>query len=257
MDIVVQQADIYEPLQHRMSLFEEYGPKLVPRMKDQLLPIQFDALNNLVQWFSEDEKKDYTAVVRMPTGSGKTGVIACLPYAFGFAVSYKKIDLDLKKPMLIIAPGKVILDQLEKNLKSSSKGECFLKERGIITSRDARDALYSVELVQSSKALRNLEHSKSNIILSNAQKFNPQPMPWRDLLPNMFSVVMVDEAHHLPSNQWEQIIQKFRQPSTKVIFFTATPERADGKQITTDDALERCGCAYTLTREQAIENSFI
>ena len=255
-----EEIDAQEPLQPRMSLFEEYGPKLTERMKKKLFAIQCEALKKLTNWFSDIERKDQTAVVQMPTGSGKTGIIACLPYVFGSAVSKKKISLNLKKPMLVIAPGKVILDQLEKNLKSSSSCECFLKEREIITRSDADDALYSVQLVQSSLDLGELQYSKNgNIIVSNAQKFNPHPKPvtWRDLQDDMFSVVMVDEAHHLPSRQWEQIIEKFRQPSTKIIFFTATPNRADGRQITTDGALERFGPTYRLTREKAIEEGYI
>lgn len=255
-----EDIDAEEPLQPRMSLFEEYGPKLTVRMKKKLFAIQYEALKKLMHWFSDVDRKDQTAVVQMPTGSGKTGIIACIPYAFGSAVAKKKISLNLKKPMLIIAPGKVILEQLEKNLKSSSTCECFLKEREIITSTDADDALYSVQLVQSSLDLGELNFSKNgNIIISNAQKFNPHPQPttWRDLPDDMFSVVMVDEAHHLPSRQWEQIIRKFRQPLTKIIFFTATPNRADGRQITTDGALERFGPTYSLTREKAIEEGYI
>ena len=141
MDSDNEEVDIDEPLQPRMSLFEQYGPKLKPRMKKQLFPIQYDALNNLVKWFSSEKTKDQTAVVQMPTGSGKTGIIACLPYAFGYAVSKRKMSLDLNKPMLIIAPGKVVLDQLEKKLKSNSN-ECFLKVRDIIKATDAKGALY-------------------------------------------------------------------------------------------------------------------
>ena len=259
MDSDTEGIDYDEPLQARTSLFEEYGPRLTSRMKSKLFPIQYEALSNLMEWFSDDKTRDQTAVVQMPTGSGKTGIIACLPYTFGNMVKKGKISLDLKKPMLIIAPGKVILEQLEENLKRSSHTECFLMKRDIIKSTDAEDAYYSVELVQSSYQLSKLAHTKSNIILSNAQKFNPHPQPttWRDLPDDMFSVVIVDEAHHLPAKQWEQIISKFRQPTTKVIFFTATPNRADGKKITTDGALNRCGFAYVLTREIAIREGYI
>ena len=51
----------------------------------------------------------------MPTGSGKTGVMCCLPYMLGSAVTERKINLDLSKPILIITPGLVILRQLEKS----------------------------------------------------------------------------------------------------------------------------------------------
>ena len=63
MDSDIEEVDIDEPLQPRMSLFEEYGPKLIARMKKQLLSIQYEALKSLVKWFSADETKDQTAVV--------------------------------------------------------------------------------------------------------------------------------------------------------------------------------------------------
>ena len=42
-----------------------------------------------------------------------------------------------------------------------------------------------------------------------------------------------------------------------MIFFTATPIRADRKEITTDSALKDLGFAYTLSREDAICKGFI
>lgn len=37
---------------------------------------------------------------------------------------------------------------------------------------------------------------------------------------------LVDEAHHLPASQWQEIIDKFKKHA-KIVFFTATPTRAD------------------------------
>ena len=260
-DNSVEEMDYDQPLPSRMSLFDQYGKHVTGRMKKRLFSTQLEALECLTTWFSNDATKNKTAVVQMPTGSGKTGIIACLPYTFGYAVQLGEISLNLKKPILIIAPGKVILDQLEKNFKPSSGNKCFLTERGIIKPNEIDDALYSAKSVQTSSELSNLNYSKDHIIIANAQKFNPIPQDtattWRDLPYDVFSIVIVDEAHHLPSKQWEQIVRKFRQPSTKVIFFTATPIRADRKEITTDSALSNLGFAYTLSREDAIRNGFI
>lgn len=43
----------------------------------------------------------------------------------------------------------------------------------------------------------------------------------------------------------------------KVIFFTATPDRADRREITTDGALSNIGYAYKLSLKSAIENRLI
>ena len=258
----VEEMDYDQPLRPRMSLFEEYGPDVTGRMgrKNRLYSTQLEALDHITEWFSNDMKKNKTAVVQMPTGSGKTGIIACLPYSLGNAVREKKVDLDLTKPILIIAPGKVILDQLEKSLNPSA--ENFLMKRGLINQEEAKYALYSVRSVQSCREVSDLLSFQSNIIIANAQKFKTNPRKpdeatWKSLPNNMFSMVIVDEAHHLPSKLWELVIKKFRQPSTKVIFFTATPLRADGKEITTDRALKDIGYAYTLSREEAIRQRYI
>lgn len=257
----IEEMDYDQPLPSRMSLFEEYGRPVTGRMKKGLFTTQLKALDELIIWFSMDDKKNKTAVVQMPTGSGKTGVIACLPYKFGYAVQKGEISLELKRPILIIAPGLVILDQLEKNLKPSDGNSCFLTERGIIKSGEVKDALYTTKVVQTSHELSSLNYSKDHIIIANAQKFKSTsqdtPTTWRDLPRDVFSIVIVDEAHHLPSKQWEQIVRKFRQPTTKVIFFTATPIRADSKEITTDSALRDLGFAYRLSREDAIREGFI
>ena len=257
----IEEMDYDQPLPSRMSLFEEYGHRVTGRMKKGLFSTQLEALDSLTKWFSKDATKNKTAVVQMPTGSGKTGIIACLPYKFGYAVRKGEISLNLKRPIPIIAPGRVILDQLEKNLKPSDNNSCFLTERSIIKSSEVNDALYTTKVVQTSRELSSLNYSRDHIIIVNAQKFNPTPQDppttWRDLPRDVFSIVIVDEAHHLPSKQWEQIVCYFRQPTTKVIFFTATPIRADRQEITTDSALRDLGFAYTLSREDAIRKGFI
>lgn len=70
-------------------------------------------------------------------------------------------------------------------------------------------------------------------------------------------MVIVDEAHHLPAPQWQQIVRKFR-PHAKVVFFTASPTRSDGKEITADGTLSvGPGFAYILTPEEAIRDRLI
>ena len=73
---------------------------------------------------------------------------------------------------------------------------------------------------------------KKMLFLSNVQKWRLEndgrhKIPsYRELPSNLFSMVIVDEAHHVPAPQWREIIDKF-QKHAKIVFFTATPERAD------------------------------
>lgn len=214
---------------------------------------QKEALTSLGKWFSEEKTKDFIAVVSMPTGTGKTGIMCCLPYYLGGAGIP---DTDFNKPILVIAPSLNILDQLEDNFY----GEPFLKRADIGLIKEQESALaYTVRSVLKTNDVRALTNAVPyDIVISNAQKWRKKDtVPNYEELPNnLFSVIIVDEAHHLPAKQWQNIIDKFGKYA-KVVFFTATPFRTDGQEITKDLALSKVGFAYRLSREEAIEARLI
>ena len=243
---------------------QHYGKHLNKRLMDSrssLYQEQRDALEAVVNWFSNEETQNLTAVVVMPTGTGKSGVICCLPYSIGAAIEEKRIASDqiqLSKPILIIAPSLVIMKQLEENFSPNG----FLKKRGILTQRDIeRDALYTSGTLINSEEVKQLS-SRDNlpeIILSNSQKWRKKKddtLIYEDLPKDLFSMVIIDEAHHLPASQWEEIVKQFR-PHAKIVFFTATPYRADEREITTDRAIHTKGFAYKLLRNDVIEKKLI
>ena len=223
-----------------------------PALHDQ----QKEALRSLTKWFSKEKTKDYTAVVSMPTGTGKTGIMCCLPYSLGGA---NIPDIDLNKPILVIAPSLNILDQLEENFY----GKPFLKRSDIGLIKQSEPQLgYTIRSILKTTDVKALTNAVTyNIVISNAQKWrkvsrkNPVPN-YEDLPADLFSVIIVDEAHHLPAKQWQEIIEKFKDYA-KVVFFTATPIRADGKEITKDFALTKVGFTYRLSREEAIKARLI
>ena len=241
------------------SRFQVYGEMLMPFFldaeKSPLRECQQEALQHLVQWFQDDCKKDSTAVVVMPTGSGKSDVICCLPFHIGGAISGGELSkgvVNIRQPVLVIAPGIDILNQLEKDLPT------YFVRRGFLEERDANE-IYSVYVVTKTSVVNKLAENKSdNIILSNSQKWRHQDgIPAYESLPNdLFSMVIVDEAHHLPAKQWQEIIKKFSDYA-KVVFFTATPYRSDGQEITKDRAISNFGYAYELKREDAIDRGWI
>ena len=218
------------------------------------------ALQNIIDWFSKDETKNLTSVVVMPTGTGKTGVICCLPYMFGWAVEEKKIVLTLSKPILVIAPGITILNQLERNICYDAENEYkpFLLEREVFNGAEA-EYCYRTWVVASTDSVRRLDRTENKyaVVLCNAQKWRKgkDDIPnYESLDDNLFSAVIVDEAHHLPAKQWKKIIDKLS--SAKVIFFTATPIRHDGKEITRALSLTQ-DYTYVLERGEAIGRRLI
>ena len=191
--------------------FKRIGPTIIEDRvlsePSKLHQAQKDALLAIINWFSDPGKTDKTSVVVMPTGSGKTGVISCLPYMFGWAVEKKGMrNFDLSKPILVIAPGLTILNQLEENLCYNHENESpFLIKVEILTEEEKK-LHYRTEVIKSTKSIEKLNTTKgvSDVVLSNAQKWrngdNEVPN-YAELSKDLFSAVIVDEAHHLPSEQ--------------------------------------------------------
>ena len=236
-----------------------YSKRILHETESTLYGRQKEALESLVEWFGSEETRDYTATVVMPTGSGKTGVICCLPYVIGGAIANGAISsetIKLNKPILVIAPNLDILEQLEEDFVDTP----FLKKRGFLGDDDMED-YYTVHTIDETSEVKKLISRKSNdIILTNSQKFrrdkSSDELNFEKLPGDLLSMVIVDEAHHLPAKQWQNIIQHFR-GHAKVVFFTATPYRVDGRPITADGAITAKGYAYELIREDAIAEKLI
>ena len=253
MDTESDDSDIQPP----QPLLVDYGERVSKRFSKRLYPQQVTALDKISDWFANPTKTNKTAVIAMPTGSGKSGVICCLPYRLGADVaSDKLVGVDLNKPILVIAPGIAILDQLHNNLELTNNNT-FLFEKKILRETEPH-AHYNVKRIQTSNDIQQQALEKVQIVLVNAQKGQGRgktDIPtWEDLDCDVFSVVMVDEAHHLPAPQWGRIVERFN-AHAKVVFFTATPYRSDKKEITAD--INTDGLAYYLPRQDAIDSNII
>lgn len=69
--------------------------------------------------------------------------------------------------------------------------------------------------------------NKCNVIISTMDLISSTPLNQVYRIPQLCSHLFVDEAHHSKANNWNKFIQKFEKD--KVIQFTATPYRNDGK----------------------------
>lgn len=120
--------------EERVPTFNHYASAVVDSSKDKLLAPQSEALERLQQFFQQNESgRKLIGMVSMPTGSGKTGVISCLPYFLGKcmdAETHKPLHL-FNKPVLVVAPDLTIAEQLERRLTVSAgaKGENFLLDK--------------------------------------------------------------------------------------------------------------------------------
>ncbi|XP_020620928.1 uncharacterized protein LOC110058617 [Orbicella faveolata] len=207
-------------------------------------------------------------LVSMPTGSGKSGIISCLPYFLG------KLGLNppptpdddpegeplhrFNKPVLVIAPDLAIASQLDGKLTISADAaddENFLLARKIVTEEDDDDqeVLPQGVKIQETAHLGNPKFLRNkDLVIANAQKFLQGN--WEEVLPDdIFKLVIVDEAHHHPAKTWRRIIRKFKHHAM-VVFLTATPFRADGRRVVED---EEGDMVYRLSLEDARTNRII
>ena len=238
--------DIEPPPPPRVRTFNHWGKYVRSRIGERLLTHQIEALEALQNWFIETPDK--IALTAMPTGSGKTGVICCLPYFLGASE-----DFSFEKPVLLIAPNLEIASQLEEQTLLSDAN--FLCSRKLIPPDLPRasitDALPHGVKIEETKELSTKPKylEQKDIIIANAQKFLQGN--WETVLPDdLVQMVIVDEAHHFPAPTWLRIINKFKNHAL-VAFFTATPFRTDKKKVV------NCEPAYRLTLEEARDRGII
>ncbi|KAJ6250062.1 type i restriction enzyme ecoki r protein [Anaeramoeba flamelloides] len=188
---------------------------------------------------SEEEKKPL--VIVLPTGSGKSTVAVLAPY---YLKSHR---------VLVVVPSIMILQQMKKSFGTDSDStESVLSKRGAfgeMNENSRQEYLPNSYCLETRKDVKHPNILKYDITIVNIQKFDKESIAQID--ESCFDLVIVDEAHHLPSATWQMVSDHFH--SATKIYLTATPERQDGKKIY--DNFEEPSYCYTF--QQAIEDQVI
>lgn len=160
------------------------------------------------------QNKTTHAIVVLPTGSGKTGLISILPYNI------------CKGRVLIIAPQLTILDTIESGLDSGSSDN-FWTQMDVISNPVDLPVLVRYE----GRETRKKHMEDAHIVIANIQKL--QSRNEMSLLnqydPDFFDMIIIDEAHHSEARTWLENLQHFAK--AKIIKITATAYRTDKKQL--------------------------
>jgi superfamily II DNA or RNA helicase len=184
---------------------------------------QKEALRRLV---SNDWARSNPAIVSLPTGTGKTAVLIAAPFALG------------ARRVLILAPDLDIFKQLKAELmgEPANAQRMIMYKLRMLPPQAADAARPSVEAVPDTGDINVAQLGARDVVLANVDKFHTRESSrWRErLAPDFFDLVIVDEAHHLPSDKWKVIVEYFGQSGSKLVFLTATPYRGDGKRIVDD-----------------------
>ena len=147
----------------------------------------------------------------LPVGCGKSGLITITP----FAMQARRV--------LVVAPGTRIRKQLGDDLRANSETN-FYDRFGIIpTGQEFPESA----IVESGRInMDDLRHC--DFAVANIQQIAGEENRWLDSLePDFFDLIMVDEAHHNTAASWQQVKQRF--PSARIVNFSATPTREDGR----------------------------
>ncbi|KSU23180.1 DEAD/DEAH box helicase [Lactococcus lactis] len=200
-----------------------------PNLRDP----QVEAYVEVYDHFINKNKTDQPAIVVLPTGSGKTGLISMLP----FNISSGRV--------LIIAPQLTILDTLEEGLDSGNAHNFWI-DTNIISDPKNLPVMVKYE---GKNTIRELLE-KANIVIANIQKL--QSRNEMALLnqydPDFFDMIIIDEAHHSEAKTWIENLQHFS--NAKVVKLTATAYRTDKKPLVGE-------LVYKYKLSQAMSNGYV
>eukprot|EP01028_Stygiella_incarcerata_P001260 TRINITY_DN1203_c1_g1_i1.p1 TRINITY_DN1203_c1_g1~~TRINITY_DN1203_c1_g1_i1.p1 ORF type:complete len:859 (-),score=203.60 TRINITY_DN1203_c1_g1_i1:120-2696(-) len=147
------------------------------------------------------ERGEKAYLLVLPTGCGKTGVAALIPYV---------IDLLPGARVLAIAPSLVISDVLEIGIPAFLYHHKYLE----------KDRIPRVKVL-----FKNDDSSieETDLCVATYQSLGLKNL--LKLMRNSFDLIIVDEAHHEVSKSYRTIFQYFI--TARKVFLTATPQRGD------------------------------
>lgn len=193
-----------------LNYFIESIPNI--QSNNELREPQILAYQAVQEHFVHDKSNEHALVV-LPTGVGKTGLMGILP----FGISFGRV--------LIVTPQLVIKDAVLDSLDPEHPGNFWLARK--VFSKV--DELPSV--IEYDSKTSDWELSVSNIVILNIHKLQGRldRALTKRVPEDFFDMIIIDEAHHSTAQTWEDTMAYFN--NAKVIKVTGTPSRSDGEKI--------------------------
>lgn len=153
------------------------------------------------------------AIVVLPTGVGKTGLMGILPFHI------------CKGRALIITPQLTIKDAVVDSLDPENP-ESFWYKRKIFNTISELPTL-----VEYANGVKQEVLDSANIVVLNIHKLQARltSSPLNFLPSDYFDMIIIDEAHHSTANTWVTTVEHFSK--AKVVKLTGTPIRTDGVEL--------------------------
>ncbi|MEC6125929.1 DEAD/DEAH box helicase [Acinetobacter ursingii] len=178
---------------------------------DLRLP-QKSALFKCLDYDVNDEEEP--VIINMPTGTGKTGVIASLLFKTIF------------KRTLIVVPSDSLRKQIGDDLVDLKK---YIDWK-VIPENSEQPIISRLE-PQDIDRISEHDLKKQFIVVATSQIFNSFQDEKLEVFLNQFDRLIFDEAHHSEAPTWKKLRNNFIQRKKKIFQFTATPYRGDGKKL--------------------------
>lgn len=189
-------------------LFETIRPSIINNR--MLREPQIEAWLAAKHHFS---KSNQPALIQMPVGCGKSGLISMLP--FGIA----------QRRVLIVAPNLTIRDALFASVDCGNN-DCFFRKRKVAAMRVNGPFAAIIDGRNANLA----DCHESHFVVANIQQIAQAGNRWLAELPSdFFDMVIFDEGHHNAAKSWQRLLEHF--PEAKFVSLTATPFRSDGKEV--------------------------
>lgn len=188
-------------------------------VEDRLWPNQREALGRLDLYLTNDTGR--ASLVYMPTGSGKTVIIALLARQQAHRTG---------KAALVVSPSAELSDQLKRDLSTGVWERLGL---GVPWSAVVVESLLlsNAEVLRRRLAVRD---DRATLIVGTLTALTDirgyDPDLYR-LLAQASSLVVVDEGHREPARRWSESAEQLNLP---VVLFSATPYRNDVRLFRVD-----------------------
>lgn len=206
-------GEIYDKDRIVSSWKEAYNEKISREIDEiGLREPQFGALSAIrAHWITSNSP----ATVVMPTGTGKTETI------------FTTILLERARTTLIVVPSEL----LRKQIFEGAVHFGILPELGMVSSEGIfpNCILYKSKVKQEMEEQLLKELNNANIIVSTPKMIKNMPDNLFENLIKNVELVVFDEAHHLAAPDWKNVRERFI--SKRILQFTATPYRNDGKKL--------------------------
>lgn len=152
------------------------------------------------------------ALISMPTGTGKTGVLMMAPFLLKASRA------------LVITPSRMVRDQIVEEFEELR----LLKHLGVLPADLPVPAVLGIE----SKILREEQWDAlqaADVVVTTPMGSSPALEDVPHPPQGLFDLLLIDEAHHSPARTWAALIEAF--PQSRQLLFTATPFRRDRKLL--------------------------